>query len=444
MPVRLHVTNCHEISHLYLGVEIIRNNLETGQNENMLILDSKGLPVSCIFLFCDIRQFTDATECLREEVFVFTNRIAAVVHSFCHSYGGSANKNVGDAFLLSWLLDEDDSEALGDDYDIHGRHKDEPFSAKNSQADKALWTVVKICISLHYDEFYLSNMSQNAREALLSSLSGRPGPVVQMGFGLHAGRAVQGAIGSQRKIDATYVSEAVELAEFLESSTKKYGLQMLMSSSFHRLLHPNSRRRCRKVDQLLKKNDDDEDEEYRDDDIMEIFTFDMDVAALFQGNNNQATAAVVSGRSDSGNETDAESTGESQRMSRKVSRRHSRRLSARAIDLAEDERTEVVEDGEGEIAPGELVLPTGPSVYNPNDWTSEDIRKIRAPYTDGLFFQTFNSGLQAFYKKDWETARANFSAILERFEDGPSKYFLDIIVKNDNVPPRDFRRYGIA
>lgn len=27
---------------------------------------------------------SDATECLQEEVFVFTNRIAAVVHSFCH------------------------------------------------------------------------------------------------------------------------------------------------------------------------------------------------------------------------------------------------------------------------------------------------------------------------------------------------------------------------
>lgn len=43
------------------------------------------------------------------------------------------------------------------------------------------------------------------------------------GFGLHAGKAVQGAIGSQRKLDATYLSEAVERAEFLESSTKIYG-----------------------------------------------------------------------------------------------------------------------------------------------------------------------------------------------------------------------------
>lgn len=77
------------------GVEIIRNNLERGRHKDVLFLNQQGSTVSCIFLFCDIRQFTDATECLQEEVFVFTNKIAAVVHSICHSYGGSANKNIG-------------------------------------------------------------------------------------------------------------------------------------------------------------------------------------------------------------------------------------------------------------------------------------------------------------------------------------------------------------
>ena len=216
------------------GVEIIRNSLEPGQSKNMLILDSKGSTVSCIFLFCDIRQFTDATECLQEEVFVFTNKIAAVVHSICHAYGGSANKNIGDAFLLSWLL-EDEATKL----DSRGRSRPsthqvnfgsgansaDTFTAKTNQADKALLSVVKICMALRHDKFYIETMSETAREALLAKLSKRKGPVVQMGFGLHAGKAVQGAIGSQRKIDATYVSESVERAEFLESSTKKYGLK---------------------------------------------------------------------------------------------------------------------------------------------------------------------------------------------------------------------------
>lgn len=103
-------------------------------------------------------------------------------------------------------------------------------------------------------------MSEAARQRLLAKLKKRPGPVVQMGCGLHAGKAVQGAIGSERKIDATYVSEAVERAEFLESSTKKYGLQLLMSDSFHSLLHANNRQRCRLID-MIAMPDEDEDED---------------------------------------------------------------------------------------------------------------------------------------------------------------------------------------
>jgi hypothetical protein len=113
------------------GVEIIQNNLEKGHNKNMLILNSQGSTVSCIFLFSDIRQFTDATEQLQEEVFVFTNRIAAVVHSICNSFGGAANKNIGDAFLLSWSLDDKGS----------NESSTGPLKAKSNQADKALYVL---------------------------------------------------------------------------------------------------------------------------------------------------------------------------------------------------------------------------------------------------------------------------------------------------------------
>mmetsp|Transcript_27023 Transcript_27023/g.27400 ORF Transcript_27023/g.27400 Transcript_27023/m.27400 type:complete len:93 (+) Transcript_27023:2-280(+) len=58
-----------------------------------------------------------------------------------------------------------------------------------------------------------------------------------MGFGLHAGKAVQGAIGSQRKLDATYISEAV-----------------LVSDSFHCLLFVLVERLCCKMDQVQQRH----------------------------------------------------------------------------------------------------------------------------------------------------------------------------------------------
>ena len=245
------------------GVEIIRNNLERDRRKDVLFLNKQGSTVSCIFLFCDIRQFTDATECLQEEVFVFTNKIAAVVHSICHCYGGSANKNIGDAFLLSWLLDEeppqDEDDVISFSSNRLNASKSERLCAKDNQADKALLSVVKISIALHYDNHFVESMNEEARNRLIKKLSKRKGPIVQMGFGLHAGKAVQGAIGSQRKLDATYISESVERAEFLESSTKKYGIPLIMSDAFYNLLDPTTRHRCRKIDQLILSSEEDDD-----------------------------------------------------------------------------------------------------------------------------------------------------------------------------------------
>lgn len=89
-----------------------------------------------------------------------------------------------------------------------------------------------------------------------------------------------GAIGSQRKLDATFVSESVETSEFLESSTKLYGVPLLMSDTFYQLLDSSNRYRCRKVDQLLLiQNADTEVADHREmldmGEKMDIYTFDM-------------------------------------------------------------------------------------------------------------------------------------------------------------------------
>lgn len=52
------------------------------------------------------RQFTDTTECLQEEVMLFVNRIAFILHDIVVQCAGSANKNIGDAFLLAWKIDD--------------------------------------------------------------------------------------------------------------------------------------------------------------------------------------------------------------------------------------------------------------------------------------------------------------------------------------------------
>ena len=83
------------------GSEIIAKNMAKDGDINPTI---PGKKKTAIFGFCDIRRFTDATEVLQEEVMVFVNKIARVVHKTVDKFGGSANKNIGDAFLLVWKI----------------------------------------------------------------------------------------------------------------------------------------------------------------------------------------------------------------------------------------------------------------------------------------------------------------------------------------------------
>lgn len=51
-----------------------------------------------------------------------------------------------------------------------------------------------------------------------------------MGFGLHLGWAIEGAIGSIYKIDASYLSPNVNIAARIQSATDQFGVPLLVSS----------------------------------------------------------------------------------------------------------------------------------------------------------------------------------------------------------------------
>ena len=72
-----------------------------------------------------------------------------------------------------------------------------------------------------------------------------------MGYGLHYGWAIEGAIGSSMKIDASYLSPHVNTAARLEAATKQYKQQFLMSGAFVVRLSANNRKLCRKLDSVV-------------------------------------------------------------------------------------------------------------------------------------------------------------------------------------------------
>lgn len=205
------------------GADIITRSLSDGRSgESQLNLTSSGKLVDSIFVFCDIRQFTDTTECLQEEVMLFVNRIASLLHDLVASYGGSPNKNVGDAFLLVWKLS--------------GQGSDRRGPAATASADRALYCVLKFLLELELSGDYVCGSFSTAASQRLHARM--PDYHVSVGFGLHVGWAVEGAIGSAQKIDASYLSPHVSLSESLQDLTKDYGVPLLFSDVFYHLLSP--------------------------------------------------------------------------------------------------------------------------------------------------------------------------------------------------------------
>jgi len=262
-----------------------------------------GTRMLAIFGFCDIRRFTDATECLREDVMMYVNEIAAIVHSHVSLCDGHPNKNVGDAFLVVWRLraaghsfDPDDLFSIqevqprylrptvaqarkklalaSDTVNAAEREAAEAQEkaeaehallerAKQSSAsippqvrnvahstraqiamlaDKAVVSFLRIIVELDASE-QLREYEQHPRiKAAFDDFQ------VQLGFGLHCGWAIEGPIGSRYKIDASYLSPHVNLSESLQDLTKIYGCPLLLSGEFYTLLSPYMKSYMRRLD----------------------------------------------------------------------------------------------------------------------------------------------------------------------------------------------------
>lgn len=224
------------------GAEIIKSSLSSNLAANV-----GGRHVNAIFGFCDIRNFTDATECLQQQVMNYVNEIASVVHGIVVEHSGAPNKNVGDAFLLVWSLPDD---ARLSDFPLSEDQLPPRGVQKKVQylGDLSLMSLIKIIIAIND-----KNKNDFLKYRQNINIIRRMGPdwEVKLGWGLHVGWAIEGAIGSRYKIDASYLSPNVNLAEDLEGATKFYNVPFLVSEQMAAILSPFANKNIlRKIDRV--------------------------------------------------------------------------------------------------------------------------------------------------------------------------------------------------
>jgi class 3 adenylate cyclase len=246
------------------GAGIISVNLknDTSSTINPLL---PGIRVYALVGFCDIHQFEEVNLLLKSDIMTFCNSIAEIVHSSVHYWGGQCNKNLGNAFVIIWRIgDEETLHRLSNIGGI-GKVSSSAHSINNITkrqhavdlkrvpgvdvlADKALVGYLKIIAEINRND----TIMQYRNEPRLT-LNGEREFKVRMGFGLHAGWAIEGAVGSLQKVDATYLSPHVNMAARLETSSRQYGVPLLASHFFHELMSPEAQDLCRKVDVVTVK-----------------------------------------------------------------------------------------------------------------------------------------------------------------------------------------------
>jgi hypothetical protein len=138
------------------------------------------------------------------------NRIAEIIHAICDIQCGAPNKNNGDTFLLVWQVGSEEY--------------------RSKMADLCMLSSVKACAAVQ-------------KSPVLYEYRRHPGLIarnpkfrVGVGFGLHTGWAIEGALGSQLKIDASYLSPHVALTLMMEGTTKLYGVPIMVSDTLSQVM----------------------------------------------------------------------------------------------------------------------------------------------------------------------------------------------------------------
>eukprot|EP01016_Furgasonia_blochmanni_P056965 TRINITY_DN980_c0_g2_i8.p1 TRINITY_DN980_c0_g2~~TRINITY_DN980_c0_g2_i8.p1 ORF type:complete len:532 (+),score=119.26 TRINITY_DN980_c0_g2_i8:113-1708(+) len=362
------------------GSEIIAQNMGKEGDVDPII---PGRKIVAIFGFCDIRNFTDATEVLQEGVMVFVNEIAEIVHGTVDDYGGSANKNIGDAFLLVWKFPNSD---IMEDPEKPGDLKLKGTLSASQVADMSVFSFIKIMAGINKSE----KLEKYKRHKGLNERM--PNYSVKMGFGLHVGWAIEGAIGSEFKIDASYLSPNVNMASRLEAATKQFGVPMLISGPLFKILSPDFKEILRHIDRVKVKGSDDP---------IDFYTCDLTFAKL----------GTVTPKKPGGDRALTKKEKKRQKFLKRVERE---RRKQKAFTGKETVGTLMKKD--------------------------KDIKLMRSIFTPE-FKTIFNTGLEAYLKGDWPAAKQVFEQTLDMIpghKDGPSNTLLDVIESHGGRAPSDW------
>jgi class 3 adenylate cyclase len=281
---------------------------------------------------------------------IFVNEVAEIVHEITAEYCGSVNKNIGDAFLLVWKFHKKYVKL------ITNKKGELKLQLKKTiqvsqLCDMSLISAIKILMEIqrsHKLSKYRKHKKLNERMKNYRT---------KLGFGLHLGQSIEGAIGSMFKIDASYLSSNVDQSNNLEENTKTFLKELIMSGEFYDYLSQDSKSNLRLLDIFKTKSGE----------IQRLYSIDLNLEILPEEKPENSNFKTVS-------------IGEKMIKIREI------RIETRFF------YEDVVNRFENEI-------------WNDFVYEDDDYKLVRKKYTDSSFIKSYNEGMELFQKGNWEEAQ---------------------------------------
>jgi class 3 adenylate cyclase len=375
------------------GGEILKENIQSSEGLNPML---EGKKIIAIFGFCYIRHFAEINEVLQEKTMIFVNRISEIVHSAVDKFGGITNKNLGDCFLLVWKCKDDKVEQfLNNDGLLAALDRSShlllntnnksyrPMSIEQEerrcfQSDCALLAFLSVIKKINKSRTILEYSNNKAlKEKLGNNFK------VQMGFGLHMGWAIEGAIGSFYKIDCSYLSPNVNITARLETATNIYGVDILFSGEFYDTLSTYMKQYCRKIDIVALKGC-----------VTPVTLYTVDC------NNNLKP-------------------GKPKLMNKKINFRDRRIKKQKLRNLYDKQTSKTI---------GEVYMSR-----------SKGLRHLLKDSKSEAFLNYFDEGYTQYINGDWDEAYKEFkNALFLDNTDGPTRTLMNYIKRFNKVAPEDW------
>ena len=368
------------------GTQIISQVLKEGLNVDINPL-IPGKKVMGIYGFCDIRNFTDTTEILKEKVMIFVNQVAEIVHQITADYCGSANKNIGDAFLLVWKLEDRFIKEVVNKQGIK-ELKLKNVNRINQICDMVLICFIRILIEINKSYKLAEYRHHKGLNARMKNYKTR------LGFGLHLGQSIEGAIGSMFKIDASYLSTDVNMANELEENTKTFKKELIMSGDFYDYLSEDAKAYVRLLDIFKSKSGQ----------IIRLYSIDLDLEnipiekqkdSMFKENNIEKKWEII-------------------KQKRKISK----------------------------ILYDDIVIRHKSDIWNEFVSEDDDFKLVRENYPNE-FVETYNNGMEEFKKGNWPEAKDLLTSAQELIEgeDPAIKLNIEYMEKYKFLSPHTWKGY---